>query len=311
MARFNSLTALTTYLNKIGYKDIKQKDSKSVFVLTNEKRATVFNDLIGQLGGKSNPSKAFGGSMGHIDVENYRIAVKPLSKQGSTSAGVENETNAVQAINYIIQQYGTCNIVFTDGTHKFIAKDILLADRVGADTAGRKKADIVLKSSSKLYPISLKKDNAEYWESADTLWKEEAVYFLTKAIQKKLITVSNQPGGVVKIEPNIAIEATPQESENVIFGSDLLNKGCVVTRTFEGNDFYFDGKSNTLTIQCSSVITKLADVPDSKKVWFLIRNDSTRKSITGYPGTRALAAYKSRTQSGSVVKITSSMRSNF
>ena len=35
---------------------------------------------------------------------------------------------------------------------------------------------------------------------------------------------------------------TPEEAKNVIFGSDIFGKGCVVTRTFKGEDFNYDGK---------------------------------------------------------------------
>lgn len=279
---------------KIGYKDIKDKDARSIFVLTNESRATVFNNLINQLGGKKNADRSFGGSMGHIDIEQYRVGVKPLSAQGAKSAGVQNEANLVQAINYVINEYGTCDVMFTDGTHKFLCKEATLAKQVGADTAGRKKADLLVMSGSKQYPVSLKKDNAEYWESADTLWKDEAIKYLTDMVAKNKVSVQGIGGGVIKITPNIGVEATQQEATDVIFGSDILGKGCVVTRTFDGTEFKYDGKTNCLIINVSSVITKLSDVPADKKVWFLIRNDSTRKSITGYAGTRALASYKSR-----------------
>ena len=306
MARFATLTSLKKYLNDLGYKDLKDKDARSVFVLTNGNRTAVFNALVTQLGGKANPNRSFGGSLGHIDVENYRIGVKPLSKQGSASAGVENEANLVQAINYMVQQYGTIDVIFTDGNRKFMCKEVQTARQVGADTAGRKKADVMV-CGTKEYPVSLKKDNAEYWESADSFWRDNAEKYLTRAVKKGDVKVESLSGGVIKITPNIGVEATDVESVDVIFGSDILGKGCVVTRTFEGNDFRFDGKTNTLTINTSSVITKLSDVPDSKKVWFLIRNDSTRKSIPGYPGTRALAAYKSRI-TGNVLKISRGAR---
>jgi len=309
MARFTTLDTLIKYLGTIGYKDIKKKDARSIMVLTNENRTTVFTNLVNQLGGKKNANRSFGGSLGHIDVGTFRIAVKPLSKQGTASAGVANETNLVQAINFMINQYGILNILFTDGKHKYLIKEAKIAKRVGEDTAGRKKSDLNIQDSrGKLFPISLKKDNAEYWESADSFWRANAQHFLDKAVKEGRVKVDSLPGGVIKITPNIGIEATTQESKDVIFGTDILpNKGAVVTRTFEGDDFRYTGEDNTLTIEVSSVITKLSEVPDSKTVWFLIRNDSTRKSIPGYPGTRALAAYKSR-MTGNVIKIAANER---
>lgn len=305
--RFVKLQALKDYLKKIGYKDIKDKDSRSIFVLTNEKRNTVFNNLLQQLGGTKNPARTFGGSMGHIDVEGYRVGVKPLSAQGTKSAGVENEANLVKSINNIINEYGVCDVLFTDGKHKFLCKEVTTSKQVGADTAGRKKADVLIISASKQCPISLKKDNAEYWESADTLWRDNAQKYLTEMVADKKVTVETIGGSVIKISPNIGIEATEEEAKNVIFGSDILGNGCVVTRTFDGSEFKFDGSINTLVINVSSVIVKLSDVPNDKKVWFLIRNDSTRKAIPGYPGTRALASYKSRINNN-VLQITTGKR---
>lgn len=312
MARFTTVDMLMKYLGTLGYKNLKKKDARSVFVLTNDKRETVFANLINQLAGKKNPNRSFGGSMGHIDVGTFRIGVKPLSMQGTASAGVANETNLVQAINYVIEKYGVCDVLFTDGKHKHLIKEAKVAKRTGEDTAGRKKADLTITDGKgKVIPISLKKDNAEYWESADSFWRENAKHFLDKAVKEGKVEVDSLAGGVIKITPNIGIEATVDETKSVVFGSDILpNKGSVVTRTFEGEDFKYTGENNTLTINCSSVITKLSEIPDSKTVWFLIRNDSTRKSIPNYPGTRALAAYKSR-MTGNVIKISSNERGGF
>lgn len=190
--KFANLNALKKYLKKIGYTDIKDKDSRSVYVLTNDKKKKVFDTLITQLGGKKNPSTTFGGVMGHIDVGQYRVGVRSLSAQGKKTAGIPNETKLVQAINYVIQEHGegVCDILFTDGTHKFLCKNATLAKWVGNDTSDRKKADLVIVSSSGgQYPISLKQDNAEYWASVDNYWKEAAVEYLTDMIAKKKVSI--------------------------------------------------------------------------------------------------------------------------
>ena len=306
-ARFKTLRDLKKYLNTLGYKEIKDVDSRSVHVLTEQNRITVFNTLVSQLGGIKNQSRSYGGSLGHIDVGTYRIGVKPLKAQGVGSAGLNNEKSLVDAINYLIAQYGQMDILFTDGTHTFLCKQCKAAAQVGTDTTNRKKSDINIVSTSRVYPISLKKDNAEYWESADSLWKTDAKKYLTAAVAAKKVTVESIGGGKIRITPNVGIEATLSESKDVIFGSDILNRGCVITKTFDGSEFEYNGKTNMLTIKVSSVITKLSDVPESKKVWFLIRNDSTRNSIESYPGTRALASYKSRINNN-VYKITVSER---
>ena len=55
-----------------------------------------------------------------------------------------------------------------------------------------------------------------------------------------------------------------------------------------------DYKKNTLTITVSSIIRTVADVKGKYNVWFLVRNDRTRKTIENYPGIRVLATYESR-----------------
>ena len=173
------------------------------------------------------------------------------------------------------------------------------AKSVGADTTGRKKADIVLKDkNNNLYPISIKKDDAETWESADNYFSAEAKTIIQKAVNEnktKLLAESTY----FKIEPNIAVKATVEEKKQVVFGSDLENKGAVVTKTFVSNSF--KQEEDTLIIECTHVITSLDDVKDDEDVYFLIRNDKTRKSIKEYPGIRVLAVYKKRINPNVVV----------
>jgi hypothetical protein len=45
----------------------------------------------------------------------------------------------------------------------------------------------------------------------------------------------------------------------------------------------------------------MKDVKGDKDVYFLIRNDKTRKSIREYPGIRILAAYKKRINKNVVI----------
>ena len=301
---FGSINSLKAHLKKLGFKDLKDKDLRSVFVLTDENRTVVFNQLLVDLNGKKNASRTFGGSLGHIDVGNFRVGVKPLKLQGGKSAGVDNEVLLVNAINAMIAEHGTCDVTFKAGSHKFTVKEVKEAVRVGEDTAGRKKSDVNINTvKGKSIPISIKKDNAEYWESADTFWRTNAVQFLNAKVADQTVITESIGGGAIRMNKNIGIEATQEEALDVIFGSDILkNKGCVITKTFGGTEFSYDGKTNAVIVDVSNIITKLGDVPQSKEVWFLIRNDSTRKSIPGFPGTRCLATYSSRINQN-VIKI--------
>jgi len=305
-SRFNTLENLKKYVISLGYKDIKVADARSFFILVTGKRETIFNDIIKQLGGKKNSARQFGGSLGHIDVDSFRVGVKPLAAQGSGSAGVDNESFLVKNINSIVKKNGKCDVLFIDGKNKFLCKNVTDSKQVGADTANRKKSDVNIIGDN-TYPVSIKKDNAEMWESADSFWRDNAVKYLTKLIKDKKVSITSIGGGAIALDKGIGIEGTLEETVNVVFGSDILRKGCVITKTFIAADFKFSGKENLLTVNVSSVISKVSDIPDKKQVWFLIRNDSTRKSIPNYPGTRVLAVYKSRINTN-VVQIPLSQR---
>jgi hypothetical protein len=54
-------------------------------------------------------------------------------------------------------------------------------------------------------------------------------------------------------------------------------------------------------VTVSNIITKLEHVHGDKDVFFLIRNDKTRKSIKEYPGIRVLASYKKRINKNVIV----------
>jgi hypothetical protein len=271
-------------------------------------RAATAKAMAADIGGKVAPDGK------SVTADGITYEVKPASMQGSTSSGVTNELNLVNAINYVIKQNGRgnpINIVFKAGTKKYTIKNATGAVAAGSDTAGRKKSDVNITTQTGNRPISLKQDNAEYWESADTLWGKNALPYLQKLLADKKVKLIPQGGGDVFASPNFAVEATDAEKKDVVFGSDILiYKGAVITRTFVGEDFSWDGATNTLTIGCSSIITQLTDIPSTKEVWFLIRNASNRKSIPGYSGLRVMAAYSSRINAN-VLKITVSQRSNY
>lgn len=262
-------------------------------------RADTAKKLAADIGGKVSPDGK------SVSANGITYEIKPASLQGTASSGVTNEHNLVAAINYVIQNNGRnepINILFTNGTKKYLIKGAVSASSAGSDTANRKKSDVNIQTRTGARPINLKQDNAEYWESADTMWGKTSLPFLQGVLAEKRANLIQQASGEVFVEPNIAIEATDEEARDAVFGSDiLLMKGAVITRTFVGEDFTWDGATETLTINCSSVITTLQDIPAEKKVFFLIRNASGRKSIPGYPGLRVMAAYKSRITGKTVV----------
>jgi hypothetical protein len=290
---------VSNLLISLGYKNLKKMSSTKIAVLTDENRVKVLENIENKIKGSRYDTKPSGeSSVGRVIIGPIAVLAKPAGKQGGASAGVGNESIVVDTINEYTKK-GPINVVFKGGNKSFTVLACKKAEQVGGDTSNRKKADIRLTDSKgKIYPISIKKDDAETWESADSYFSKDAKNIIDKAIKANKTKLVNQ-GSYFTLEPNIAVTATTKEKKDVVFGSDLSPDGCVITKTFTSRSF--DLKGDTLTIDCSNIITEMKDVKGDKDVYFLIRNDKTRKSIREYPGIRILAAYKKRINKNVVI----------
>ena len=238
-----------------------------------------------------------------IKDTNIQLVVKPQGRSGVKSAGLESEQNFVNGINQICNDNSKedgINIRFIGANGvTFECKGITKATSTGLDTSNRKKADAVLHGDRE-YPISLKKRNAEYWESADSYAGTVARQIIDKAVEEgktELVPVGKTEA--VKLTKELVYKASRAQTRNVVFGSDLLGKGCVIQETFSGTLNYTVTEDEWIEIRVSKIFKTISDVENdlNHAVWFLIRNDRTRNSKTiGYRGLRVLAAYASRTK---------------
>lgn len=294
----NTIVLALQNLNLDNYK-INSSMRVIVYVPAKDRKATM-QLLLQRLDGAVFDRNISGSSIGGILYAGGAILVKPEGKTGDHSAGLANEKQLVDAINRFVEEVGALDITFVgDNGKRITANGVTQAISAGADTKGRKKSDVNLIASGKIIPISLKKSSAEYWESADTLWGNRAdkvVEKLAAAGRVELTPVDktrNDGAQFVKIKPEVAVRATPQETIKVVFGSDLLGTGGVVKQTF--NDEHYKLEGNQLTVTADLVITEPDDIPENQRVYWLIRNDSTRtRPNHRYPGLRVLAAYASR-----------------
>ena len=296
--QITSIETLITVLAANGYDSVKVITQKKVAVLTDKNRVTALEDIQKRLNGQYDSTPSSESSVGRVNVQGYQILAKPAGKQGTASAGVGNENYLIDMINHATKT-GPINVVFKAANKTFTVAGCISAESVGTDTAGRKKADVILKDSqNNRIPISIKKDDAETWESADSYFSKTAKDIIEKAVaSKKTKIVDNKT--FFSIQPNIAVPATLTEKKAVVFGSDLLPNGAVVTKTFASSSF--SQVEDVMTISVSNIITKLEEVKGDKDVFFLIRNDKTRKSIKEYPGIRVLASYKKRINANVVI----------
>ena len=228
-----------------------------------------------------------------------RVLVKDLGIQGDQSAGVANEVEMASMLQSVIEKYGSANVTFVDPRGKsLVIKDCTSVNVAGRDTANSKKADVVLSSSESSLPVSIKKLNAEAWESADNLFGSKAREIIDKLVDDGLVklkkldkTRDGQP--VYALSKEIVIEPTEQEAVRAIFGSDLNPKGGVVIQTFKPE--HFTQKGNNVTVECHAVITNKEDIPESHLMVWLLRNDSNRNSkALGLAGIRIMGVTLTR-----------------
>lgn len=298
LAEEKKSSEITAILNQRGYPDIKVYSGSRVAVLTDDNRSKVSKKLFKDFE-DANPKYVTikGHSMDAVRVfDKYDILVKPKSKQGTKSAGIENE----EAFKDVIEEFasaGPIKVVFTgsgSGAKKYTVKNVESVRTVGTDTSDRKKADLILKTADGDHNISLKKSNAEMWESGDKLFGPTAKKIIDKAVQMGEAELV-QVGSKYQLKPNLAVPMNDADAKKVIFGSDIEGKGAVITKTLKGTSYRYDAQAETLYIKVDGIIKTLRDVRKTKyEPFLLMRNDSTRNTAGLYPGIRVVAVYRKR-----------------
>lgn len=243
-------------------------------------------------------------SLGGIVFTNSQITVvvKDTGVQGNQSAGVANELEIASLLQSVIQKYGSANVSFVDERGKKITIENCTNVQVsGRDTAGRKKADVVLTSDQRSLPISIKKLDADMWESADSLFGERARGILDKliangSVKLKKIGKRKLKTGIVPVyalSKEIVMEPTEEEAMKAIFGTDLNPKGGVIIQTFKPE--HFKQVDNNVTVAAYAIITNKSEIPKSHLMVWLLRNNSTRNGGSlGIAGIRPLGVTLTR-----------------
>lgn len=282
-------------LKLMGFNNLKRESARTISILTDDNRVKVLETVAKNLSDMNaiyDPDKG-SSSVGAVVAGLYTIKARPASKQGKKSAGLDNEEALIDGIRQFTKG-GPMTVTITDGTKTYTYEDVVDCKGVGADTANRKKADVllILKDGSNV-PISIKKDNAEMWESADSYWAPQAKKIVDEAEVRGDVKVEKK-GGVFFMSPNIGVPATEDEKRAVVFGADLLGKGFVVVRTFRGSDFTLSDNGDILKITVTKIVDKMSDLTGHYGIYFLIRNDSSRKGSKIRPGLRVLAVSATR-----------------
>ena len=213
------------------------------------------------------------------------------------SPGTANEQHILGFLRGLLAPSTPVTLRFVSPDKTKVLEDIIGVSDVSMLTGDNKKADFILiDSRGNEYPISLKNDKAGNWASADGILGKKARQVIDELVAQKKVKLSlDKITGNYSVSPSFAKKLTPTEASAVMFGSDILPKGFVICRTFTDEDFVM-GK-NDVTINCSSIITSVADVKETMyEPYLFVRSATTRNSLAlGYKGLRVLAVYKLRT----------------
>lgn len=304
---------LLDLLKKMGYEDNSVKGNQiKVLVQLPEKKQTqyrkdvlanILSNLQQQIPDQDPQYSAGGSSVGSIVFGNNKfvIFVKDKEVQGDKSAGVANEIELGSIIQDVIDKYGSANVTFVDPRGKKLTiNDATEVDVSGRSAAGRKKADVVIKSPTSKLPVSIKKVNADMWESADNLFGQKARAIIQKLVDEGVVTLNKDEAAskaagepVYQLSKEIVIEPTEEEALKAIFGSDINPEGGIVIQTFKPEHFKQDG--NSVNVDAHAVITSKEDIPETHIMYWLLRNNKERnvKSL-GIRGIRPLGVTASR-----------------
>lgn len=289
-------------LENLGYKDVRRDNNNTVslYVPARERMEAVKSIVDNLPGARYDPNMP-GSSIGGVFYSGGRIRIRPAGGSGEKSAGLENEQHLIDTINRFVKEVGPLTLTFKgDNGRHITVSNVTQAIGAGKETTGRKKSDVNIMSNGRILPISIKKSNAEYWESADSLFGAQADKIVDALVDrdevelKPLGKFTTDGREKVSIKPEVAIKASDEQSVDIVFGSDILDGGgAVVKDTF--HDEHYTLKDDHLTVTADLVIAKPEDIPDNMQVYFLIRNDSSRnRPGSRYPGLRVLGSYASR-----------------
>jgi hypothetical protein len=269
----------------------------------NEFRKEIFRDLLATFLKQVPELGAFVGvdakisSLGFIGFEkdNTKVVVKDVGVQGEKSAGVANESELAAILQSMVEKYKSIDVEFQDPRGKSLKLDnVTEVEMVGKDVKERKKADVVLKSDSKRLPVSLKKLDAETWESADTMFGKKAREIIDDLVDQGVVALRKLPGDDgYALSKEIVVEPTEEEAMSAVFGSDINPEGGIVIQTFKPE--HFVQEENKITIECHAVIKNKQDIPESHLMVWLIRNNAGRLSKSlGIRGLRPMASVLTR-----------------
>ena len=271
-----------------------RKSSKEYRVLVPRNQRSEFINKMDAIEGFTYDGSMAGSSIGGVRYKGARFLIKPEGLQGRNAPGLDNEDILVNNIKKYLDE-GAENVIFKGENKDYVCKDVVGVRDVGLDVAGGKKADIIIDGENETYPISVKKLNAGFWESADRRYKSVLMNLLDKindggipglGLRPYLDVQGNEKEGIFvmyntdtnqKVSGVIVTDLPDREESSIIFGSDNV---VVIYGTYLDSSFKLEGEN--LIVKVGKILENLDDVEEFNLEPVLnIRHDSTRQSQRG------------------------------
>jgi hypothetical protein len=273
----NNSGEVVDILQQHGFNNFKPVKGNFIYVLTPwNQRNQAMDYMVQNIPGAWYDRTVSGSSLGAVRLGNFKIQVKPDCSQGAQSSGVANELYLKEMMDQFITS-GPINVTFTGLNKSVVFKNVSSVEHVGSKQKDRKnhKADLLL-HGDKTYPISIKKDNSEFWAKAESFYGEKARKILDGCLANSTVKMQ-QVDHYYKLMTEVAFQPSIADKKYLVFGDDNAN---IVKRTFTYQDFSFNKKTNMLNITSSRILTNIADLDKDHDVFYILRNDKSRNSST-------------------------------
>jgi len=271
-----------------------RKNSKEYRVLVPRNQRSEFINKMDAIEGFEYDGSMSGSSIGGMRYKGARFLIKPEGLQGRNAPGLDNEDILVNNVKKYLEE-GAKNIIFKGENKNYTCSNVIGIKDVGLDVVGGKKADVIIEGKNENYPISIKKLNAGFWESADRRYKSVLMNLLDKindgdipglGLRPYLDVQGNEKKGIFvmydtntnkKISGVIVTDLPDKEENSIIFGSD---NAVVIYGTYLDSSFKLEGEN--LIIKVGKILENLDDVAEFNLEPVLnIRHDSTRQGQRG------------------------------
>ena len=190
-----------------------RKNSKEYRVLVPRNQRSEFINKMDAIEGFEYDGSMSGSSIGGMRYKDARFLIKPEGLQGRNAPGLDNEDVLVSNVRKYLEE-GAKNVIFKGENKDYVCNNVVGIKDVGLDVAGGKKADVIIKGENEDYPISIKKLNAGFWESADRRYKSVLMNLLDK------INDGDIPG--LGLRPYLDVQGNEKKGIFVMYDTNTL-----------------------------------------------------------------------------------------